>query len=215
MEGIIYKVQPYLESSKLLYTYTPSGKVTLIARGAQKMTSDLRILSQYLTRIEFIYEKKAMFSLKGGQLIEAFDYIKKDIQLFKDVSYILELIDKAISENETHDVLFKHVIQALTNGNVKENMIRFTLHMLHYLGYDIPLDADGRHLKGFNIVHSKLIYESDNLTVDVNVKHLIWLLKLKHTSYETTLNISDNDLEVIKLSLKTFMSYHLNIQLLN
>ena len=36
MEGIIYKIQPYLESSRLLFVYTQQGKMTLLAKGAQK-----------------------------------------------------------------------------------------------------------------------------------------------------------------------------------
>jgi DNA repair protein RecO (recombination protein O) len=215
MEGIIYKVQPYLESSKLLFTYTPSGKVTLIAKGAQKMTSDLRVLSQYLTRIEFHFEQKAMYALKSAQLLDGFDSIKKDIKVFKDVSYVLELIDKAISENDTHEIIYKHLIHALTQGILKENLIRFSLHMLHYLGYDIPLEADGRVLKGLNITHSTLVYEGDSIPVDVDVTHLIYLLKLKHTTYDTKLHIPEDALNSLKQSLKTFMTYHLNIHIIN
>ena len=58
IEGLIYKVMPYLESNRLLYTYTPLGKVTLHAKGAQKMTSQLRVASQYLTHIEVDVVKK-------------------------------------------------------------------------------------------------------------------------------------------------------------
>ena len=77
MEGIVYKVQSYLESSKLLFTYTPKGKITLIAKGAQKLNSNDRILGQYLNHISFEeMPGKEMYTLKSAKLIHDFAHIK-------------------------------------------------------------------------------------------------------------------------------------------
>ena len=53
MIGLIYKTQPYQETNRMLFVYTKKGKKTLIARGSQRLSSELRLISQYLNLIEF------------------------------------------------------------------------------------------------------------------------------------------------------------------
>ena len=62
--GLIYKTQPYQDNNKLLYVYSNRGKITLVSRGSQRLSSELRIVSQYLTLIEFYDNGKSMQPLE-------------------------------------------------------------------------------------------------------------------------------------------------------
>ena len=100
IEGLIYKVMPYLESNRLVYTYTPKGKVTLHAKGAQKMTSPLRIAAQYLTHIEVdIYKKHGLIPVSQMKIITDFQNIKTSLIDMKEVALLLELIDLFVEED--------------------------------------------------------------------------------------------------------------------
>lgn len=215
MEGIIYKVLPYLESSKLLFTYTPEGKVTLIAKGALKMTSPIRVLSQYVTHIRFESSKSSMYTLKKPELLESFDAIKNDIKIFKEVAFLCELIDKAVLDDEHHEHIFLMLKQTLYHQNIQENILRSILHMLKYLGYDLSLVADGRPVKGFNIASSSIVYENEQVIANIEMTSLVWLLKLKHTTFETRIDLHESMYYHIKEHLKQYIMYHLHIKINN
>lgn len=215
MEGIIYKVLPYQESSKLLMTYTPKGKITLIAKGAQKIASNQRVMAQYFTWIDFEPSLKSMFTLKDATLIDAFDVIKKDLNLMKEAAFILELIDKCLIEQENDALIFTSLIHALTKGALLENILRFSLHLITILGYDMPLEADGRKIKGFSIPQARMIYQEEDTYCEIQVEDLVWLLKLKHTKYDIILDIPNLTYQRLKHYIKSFILYHMNITTTN
>ncbi|MGB0174881.1 MAG: DNA repair protein RecO, partial [Acholeplasmataceae bacterium] len=156
MEGIIYKVQPYQESSKLLYVMTPEGKRTLHAKGAQKITSPYRTLTQYLTHISFENSPKMMFTLKDATCINDFKDIKASIPDLKAAAFVLEMFDRLILDQEPHGALYQSLIKFLNHKSYEHNALRIAFHFLYDLGYDISLEPDGRRIKGFNIAQGRL-----------------------------------------------------------
>lgn len=215
MEGIIYKVQPYQESSKLVYVMTPRGKRTLHAKGAQKMTSSLRILTQYLTHISFEDSLKMMFTLKDAKCINAFDNIKASIEDFKASAFVLELFDKLIIDEQPYPRLYDALIHFLNHKSYEQNALRVVFIFLDELGYDISLKPDGRKVKGFSVPMGRLIYESDAIRSDISMDDLIMLLHIKKTTYDTIIEISKETTKRLKLFLKSFIEYHLHTTIKN
>ena len=85
MEGIIYRIADYKETSKILTILTPNGIETVIARGCKKMNSNLLFLCQTYNRISYVRSEKSMYSLIEGNIIDSNDSIKLD---FKNVGLI-------------------------------------------------------------------------------------------------------------------------------
>ncbi|MGA0351619.1 MAG: DNA repair protein RecO [Acholeplasmataceae bacterium] len=215
MEGIIYKVQPYQESSKLLYVMTPEGKRTLHAKGAQKITSPYRTLTQYLTHISFENSPKMMFTLKDVTCINDFKDIKASIPDLKAAAFVLEMFDRLILDQEPHGALYQSLIKFLNHKSYEHNALRIAFHFLYDLGYDISLEPDGRRIKGFNIAQGRLIYEDETMTSDVKMDDLIMLLHIKKTTYDTIIEIPKDAYSRLKSFMKSFIEYHLHTTIKN
>lgn len=208
MEGIVYKVQTYQEHSRLLFTYTNEGKVTLIARGAEKLNAETRIMSQYLTQISFEEQKKSMYALKNPKLISSFDDIKESFEQTKQAALILEIIDKIVKEDDEHLMIYEHLKKALSIDIFKGSVI-FAIKILKHLGYALNFDADGRKVKGFSISESKLIYEEEKIAVDIDYQSTIDLLKIYLMPYDKLME-EVFDAKRFLLFIKRYYEYHLN-----
>lgn len=216
IEGLIYKVMPYLESNRLLYTYTPQGKVTLYAKGAQKMTSPLRIAAQYLTHIEVdVHKKEGLIPVSQMKIIHDFQDIKSSFINIKEVALILELIDVVVEEDSPHDIIFKDVITILHHEHRQELSLRFMLRLLNYIGYDLDIKGNGKDVIGFHIPSASLLYVGDIKTSSISMIDLITLLQLKYTNYDTILKISDAQLKSLKTFLIDYIEYHVHIKIKN
>ena len=124
MIGLIYKVQPYQESNRLLFVYTPRGKVSLVAKGSQRLYSELRIISQYLTLIEFEDNNKRMQTLFKASLVDDFQLLKSDYFKAKQAAIMLEAIDKVHDDDLNHEYLFKELINSLSSKNLRPGIPR-------------------------------------------------------------------------------------------
>lgn len=216
IEGLIYKVMPYLESNRLLYTYTPIGKVTLHAKGAQKMTSQLRVASQYLTHIEVeIVKKDGLIPVSQIKIINDFQRVKNSYDMMREVALLLELITQCIDEDADHKSIFQDLITILNSPNLSELALRFMIRLLQMIGYELNLTGDGRDVIGFHIPSASLIYEGDTKTSDLSMEDLIILLQLKYTNYDTILKISDTQLKSLKSFLMDYIEYHVHIKIKN
>jgi|SRR5690625_116602 len=197
--GIIYKTQEYKETSKLLFVYTNKGKVTLNARGSQRINSNDRILSQYLNLIEFEYSVfKDFMNLYNGKLINDYKEIKNEYNNVKSVSLMLELIDKIIIDNDNNEQIYNMLISALNSKNYKYVSLSFSLKLLYYLGYGLNLKPDNKNVTGISIVKGGLVYEGENYYNDLDIKNSIDLLKLTHYKFNDLNKLNNIDIKEIE-----------------
>ncbi|MDY0278629.1 MAG: DNA repair protein RecO [Acholeplasma sp.] len=198
LEGLIFKVQPYQENSKLLQVLTPRGKISIVAKGSQKLNSNDRFLSQYLTRIEFDDTKdKTFITLKNAKLIDAYEEIKQDLKKMRFAGLVLEIISK-IYIDENSEKVYDLAISALKFNIIAVSSLNFAIKVLYYLGYGPSLIGDGNKVKGFNISKGSIVYETEDLTLDLNYQETIILLKLAYQKIDELEDIENKDVEVIK-----------------
>lgn len=188
LEGLIYKTQPYLESSKLVWVFTKLGKVTLNARGSQKINSKDRIITQYLTLISFEYKEfKTFMYLSNAKIINDFNKIKVNYNLTKDASMPLELIDRAVFESDYNEKIYNLLIDTLNSGNIKYASLSFALKLLYYIGYGLNLVPEQKEVKGISIHKGGIVYDNENYYVNLNLEESVSVFKL------TNLKIKDLD----------------------
>ncbi len=215
MEGIIYKVQPYQEHARLLFVYTKHGKKTLLAQGSQKLNNQNRILSQYLTQIEFKDSEKSFITLANAKIINDFSKIKEDYTLTMQAALMLEIVDQLVVDAYHHQEVYKDLIEALSSEHLDIAALSFALKMLKSLGYPLDLNADGRKVLGVNIEKGGLVYQNELDIIDLEIKEAIILLKLNFIPFEDLEAYEAESLDKIKEFILKYYQYHLQTTLKN
>lgn len=115
VEGIVIKTQDYGETHKIITLFTDElGKITAIARGANKAKSRLSAITQPLIRGEFlIYLSKGLSTLQQGEVIDSFKGIRNDIIKTAYASYLNELSMLLIDDKVSESYLYQELIQTL------------------------------------------------------------------------------------------------------
>jgi len=215
MIGLIYKTQPYQETNRMLFVYTKKGKKTLIARGSQRLSSELRLISQYLNLIEFYDNGKKMQSLTDAKLLDDYQKIKKDFFKTKLVAAMLEAIDKVRDEEIDHELVLEELIKSINSNNLNAATLSFLIKLISQAGYAPNFEADGRVVRGFNLELGIIVYEKDVISIDLNVQETIILMKLLNLDVNDLEEIDQNHFESISQFIKKYYEYHLRVSLKN
>ena len=215
MIGLIYKTQPYQETNRMLFVYTKKGKKTLIARGSQRLSSELRLISQYLNLIEFYDNGKKMQSLTDAKLLDDYQIIKKDFFKTKLVAAMLEAIDKVRDEEIDHELVLEELIKSINSNNLNAATLSFLIKLISQAGYAPNFEADGRVVRGFNLELGIIVYEKDVISIDLNVQETIILMKLLNLDVNDLEAIDQNYFESISQFIKKYYEYHLRVSLKN
>lgn len=215
MIGLIYKTQPYQETNRMLFVYTKKGKKTLIARGSQRLSSELRLISQYLNLIEFYDNGKKMQSLTDAKLLDDYQKIKKDFFKTKLVAAMLEAIDKVRDEEIDHELVLEELIKSINSNNLNAATLSFLIKLISQAGYAPNFEADGSVVRGFNLELGIIVYEKDVISIDLNVQETIILMKLLNLDVNDLEEIDQNHFESISQFIKKYYEYHLRVSLKN
>ncbi|HKL95626.1 MAG TPA: DNA repair protein RecO [Haploplasma sp.] len=214
LKALIYKVQPYGENGKLLFCYSRLGKVTLIARGSQKLNSDLRVLSQYLTEIEFEYQTfKTMMPLNKAKIINDFTSLKGNYYFIKEASLILDLINRVYIDNIYHDKVYDLAITALNSKYISEASLSFALKLTYYLGYGLELKGDGRKVIGLSLLKGGVVYQDEDYFIDYNFEDTLLLFKLTYGNLTNIEKLDENKIKVFKDFIYNYYSSRVDINL--
>jgi DNA repair protein RecO (recombination protein O) len=140
----VLKVSDIGESNKLLTIFTDKiGKISTVAKGAKKSKSKFLSLSLPLCYGEYmVFRGKNLYTLNEGKIIESFQDLLNDLTTLTYSSYICELIDISLQEEESNRELFKDFVTTLylikTGALDNELLIRaFELKLLRHTGYGI------------------------------------------------------------------------------
>ena len=117
--GIIVNETNYGETSKILNVITKEkGLISLMAKGCKNIKSPLRSTTSKLTFGTFIiyYKENKISTLKEVTVLDNFINIKKDIARISYATYILELSEGVIKQNNNKQI-FELLIQSLKKIN--------------------------------------------------------------------------------------------------
>lgn len=209
-QALIYKVQDYKESSKLLFVYTPHGKYTLVARGAKNYKNSFFHLADYLNLIEVdLNLNRSMQTLKKAKLINSYEEIKKDYKSFKTVSKMLNVIDKLIYNVDYQDKIFNLILNLLNYDNLQLAYISFLVKLTYSLGYRLTFKEE--KIKGFNLKLGRAVGVNENSHVDLDLTLTLYLKLIYYSKEEP--EIEDEYMFKIKKFIKRYYLYHLDYKL--
>lgn len=214
LEVLIYKVQPYGETSRLLQGFSRLGKVSLVAKGSQKLNSDLRILSQYLTLISTEYTNfKSMLTIKNGKIINGFNDIKGDYNKIKKISVLLDIIGRVYIDSIYNEKVFNLLIESLTFNNLDLSISSFLMKLSFYLGYGLDLKGNGSKVIGLNLSKGGVVYENEQLVLDLDYKDTLNLLKITYSKISELEELSEKEIIRIKELLYKYYNNYMDINI--
>ena len=146
IEGIIISETPYGETSKIIKILSTSGIVSVMAKGARTLKSNLRAGTAKLTYVNASINKKEdkLSILRSIDIIDNFSNIKKDINKVSYAVYLLDLATQVIKQNSSPNI-YNLLIDSLKKINdgfdyrVITNILE--LKYLEYLGVLPVLDS--------------------------------------------------------------------------
>lgn len=209
-EALIYKVQEYRESSKLLFVYTPHGKYTLVARGAKNYKNNFFHLADYLNLIEVDLDlTKSMQTLKKGKLINSYENIKNDYNDFKIISKVLSVIDRLIVNIEHEDKIFKLILTLLLYYNKWIAYLSLLIKLTYALGYRLTFRND--EIKGFNLKLGRTISKKEDLRCDLNLEETLFLKLIYYSKEEP--DIPEVYINKLYNFIQEYYLYHLDYRI--
>lgn len=207
LEGIVIKEIEFKESSKILTILTREhGAISVISKGCKKLSSKLRSASLKLTYAYFYvnYKEDGLSNLVDTEIINSFRNVMVDIEKISHVSYILDLTNQVIKENNNVYEIFNIMINGILkiNEGLDERIITNIIEVkyLKYLGVSPVLDSCSICGSSDNIITITIRdggYVCKNCYIDGKIYHekvikLIKLFDLVDIVKITKLEIKDN-----------------------
>lgn len=131
----------------MVWLYTEKlGKITTIAKGAKKSKSKYLSITLPLCFGEYVvFKGRNLFTLSEGKIINSLQGLLNDLEKLTYSTYLCELIDICIQEEESNRELFKDFVSCLylmnTDAVDYELLVRaFELKVLKATGYGLDLD---------------------------------------------------------------------------
>ena len=154
VEGIVLNTKDYGESSRILNVLTKEhGLIGIMAKGCKKLKSDIKGVSEKLSYAKFniYYKEDKLSTLATADVINNFYNIKKDITKISFASFLLELTEQVVKQNNSTDI-YELLINSLIKINDNFDPLIITniieLKYLDYLGV-MPI-IDGCSICGNN-----------------------------------------------------------------
>lgn len=144
---MVLKTQDLKENDKIIWLFTEKlGKISVIAKGAKRSKSKFMSLTLPFCYGNFVvFKGKSLYTLNEGEITNSFQSLLNDLESLSYASYLCELIDIALVEDESNRELFKEFITVfyLMEKNVIdiELLIRaFEIKLLYHSGYYMQMD---------------------------------------------------------------------------
>lgn len=147
IKGIIVSENSYSETSKLLKILTKEyGLVSVMAKGAKSLKSNLRSVTTKLTYANFHlhYKENKISTLVDADIINPFINIKKDLLKISYASFILELTEQVMKQSNDKNIfnLLEDTLIKIEEGYdpvIITNILE--LKYLSYLGIKPEFDS--------------------------------------------------------------------------
>ncbi len=202
-KGLIYKVQDYKETSKMLFTYTPYGKYTLVAKGAKNYKSAYTSYD-YLTLISLdLNETKSIQTLRNSQIINYFNEIKGNYDNIMYAASILKAIE-LLTVDLPHERLFNLIIWLLSFKDLELAAITLYIKLTYALGYELSFNKE---------------YEGFDLTLGITTNYVKSLNKEETTALRTLYYLKEEIIldkhlkKTLKQFIKKYYIYHIDYEI--
>ena len=138
VEGIIVSESSYGDSSKILVIITKElGVISVISKGAKRMKSKLRSVSEVFTYASFAisYKKDKLSILISADIINPLNNIKIDIEKISYLNFILELTKQVMSQSLNKNIFDIFISSILKVNEGYDPLVITNILELKYLDF--------------------------------------------------------------------------------
>ena len=226
LEGIIIKETNFGETSKIINILTEEGIIGVMAKGARAIKSPLRSFTLSLTYAEFniYYHEDKLSILKTADVINDFTNIKKDITLISYMTYLCDLANQVMKQNNNPDIYNMLISTLIKINNGLNPMIIsniYELKLLDYLGVGINFNECAKCGSTTGIITidpdiggyiCKNCYENEIIYDDKTLK-MLRMYYLVDINSITDLKISDIVISNINYFINTYYDRYTGLYL--
>ena len=137
-ECLICRRMDYKESSRLVFGYTPTGRQSYLAQGANKLTSPLRVATETLTKVRITHAGKGMQIIRDIEVLDDYPEIKPDLERYTACLHLLELTLHVSEGDLDHAKLYRFLDKILDRLKTNEHhlvyIMVFESKLLYLLG---------------------------------------------------------------------------------
>nr|WP_280875113.1 MULTISPECIES: DNA repair protein RecO [unclassified Paenibacillus] len=146
VQGIVIRSMDYGEGNKIITLFTrEQGKMSVVARGAKKVKSRFGSSAQLFTYGDYLFFKSSQLgTLNHAEIIEAFHKIREDLHKAAHASYLAELTDRMMGDQEGQPYLFDQLKASLQAIQEEKDLQiighLYEMKMLMHAGYTPELE---------------------------------------------------------------------------
>lgn len=205
-EGIVLKEIRFKETSKILTVFSRKfGKINVMAKGAYRPKSVLTGSTQVFSYCNFtLFKGRNFYYMNQGDIIDSFYSLRENMSRLMYGSYLLELSDYSIMEEESNERLFLLLIKGLNVlSNLESGFLKFVISFeikhISFVGYRPCIDkcvvCGSEDIKDMKFSYKqggiicKRCYHTDPYCEDMNGEMLIALKALLYSPLDKVENI--------------------------
>lgn len=215
-EGLVLKVTKFKDSDKILTIFSKSnGKIQAMAKGARKPKSSLMGSTQLFCHSDFmLYRGKSFYHLNQSEVINSFYNLREDIFKLAYATYIMEIVESGITEEEENEKIFLLVLKALdilSSGKVDylKLTLAFKIKFISFLGYkphlkscvscNGTLDGPLRFSRAHGGILCTKCLREDRYGDNISIEALKGLISLLYTPLHSLneIELSSNTINII------------------
>ncbi|UJF35085.1 DNA repair protein RecO [Paenibacillus hexagrammi] len=230
LQGIVLRSMDYGEGNKIISLFTPElGKVSLMARGAKKVKSRHAAVTQLFTYGDFVFFKAGgqMGTLNHGEIVEAHHKLREDLYMSAYASYLVEMTDRMLGDEEGSAYLFEQLKAGLTAIESEKDMQivvhLYEMKMFELAGYLPVTDACaacGNHMEltmfspslGGCLCARCRFKDNQAIAISEGTLKLLRLFTRMDIRRLGSVQVKPETKTELKICMRSYMDFHIGIQ---
>ncbi len=138
IEGFVINERSYGETSKILDIITKEyGVIGVLSKGAKRLKSPLRSISQRFTYADFeiSYKKDKLSTLISADVINSLNNIKKDIEKISYINFISELTNQVLKQSKNKLIYDNYMASIIKINEGYDPMVITNILEIKYLDF--------------------------------------------------------------------------------
>ncbi|CAG7620070.1 DNA repair protein RecO [Paenibacillus allorhizosphaerae] len=230
VQGIVIRSMDYGEGNKIITLLTREhGKLSVVARGAKKVKSRYGSSVQLFTFGDYLFFKSGQLgTLNHAEIIEPYHKIREELHRAAHASYLAELTDRMLGDQEGQPFIFDQLKGSLTAVQEDKDFAivdhLFEMKMLMFAGYTPELTqcvvcSEHAEAAAFSVGLGGMLCERCILRDPQAIRISSGILKMLRLFIQADvrrlgqIDVKPQSKELLKQLMRSYMDTHVGLRL--